>query len=99
MILTAIILNLINIIVLLISVILTPISALITSLVPSLNTALASVDSLLDLVAGTFQYAVSWSLLSSTALQIIVLYYSFALVFPLSVNGLKFIIRWWRQIK
>ena len=99
MILTTIVLNLVNLVVLLISIILTPINALITSLVPSVSTALSSVNSFFDLVSGTFTYAVSWTMLSHTALQIVVLYYSFALVFPLSVATLKFVIRWYKTLK
>lgn len=88
-----------NLVVLLISVVLTPINSLITTFVPSVSTALSSLDTFFDLVATTLTYAVSWTMLSNTALQIIIMYFSFALTFPLAVSSLKFILKWYRNLK
>lgn len=99
MIFTALITGLFQLLIGVVSLILTPINALIINYLPSVDTALGSVNSLLSMVADSFKYAVSWTLLSPLALQLIVLYYGFTLVFPLSLYFIKLIVKWVSKIK
>jgi len=99
MILTAILLHLFNIGILIITLLLAPISALITSLTPNIDTALASVVSLLETFSDTLSYTVSLTCLSPTALQFIVMFYTFNLIFPFSTYTIKLLVRWYKDIK
>jgi len=97
---TSIILNFIfNSAILLISLVLYPINALVTSLLPSLTTTFAAIDTLLETVADGIAYGVSYSLLPPLALQIIVLYYTFILTFPLAIYFIKVAIKWFNKLK
>jgi len=99
MIFTFLIISLFQLLIGVVTLILTPINILITNYLPSVDTALGSVNSLLSMLADSFKYAVSWTLLSPLALQLIVLYFTFVLVFPLSLYFIKLIVKWISKIK
>lgn len=83
----------------LIGLILTPINLLITNYLPSLNIALSAINTFLSMVSNTLAYSVSLSLLSSTALSLIVMYFTFELIFPMSVYLIKLALSWYNKLK
>ena len=98
MILTFIISMFVTLILKTISLILIPLDLLIINTVPNLDVALSSVSNYFSMVTNSLGYVVSLTLLSSTALSLIVTYYSFALVFPLAVHSFKFVYKWYAKL-
>jgi len=85
--------------ILLISLVLYPINALVTTLLPSLTTTFGAVADLLSSVSDGIAFGVSFSLLCPLALQIIVLYYTFVLTFPIGVYFIKTAVKWFSRLK
>lgn len=99
MITSTIILFLFNSVITIVGLVLYPINALIVQYLPSLNTALTAINSFLGIISNTLAYSVSLSMLSQTALSLIVIYYSFVLIFPMSVWFIKLIVKWYNKLK
>lgn len=83
----------------LVSIILTPIDNLISSSLPSLQTALNAVGSLLSLISQSLGWAISVTGLSSSALSLIVLYFTFKLSVPLLFYLIKLALSWYNKLK
>lgn len=98
MIFTFIITSVISIFLDVIKFVLVPLDLMITNALPNVDTALTAVNNYFGVIVNSLGYVVSLTMLSSTALSIIVMYFSFALVFPLTVHAFKFIYKWWATI-
>lgn len=83
----------------LVSIILSPIDALITSNLPGINDAISSFNILINYVINFIGYCIDATGLSSTAINLIIIYYGFILVVPLSVYTIKLAIRWYNALK
>lgn len=99
MIVVSIIKGIVALVAFLISLILAPINLLIVNYLPSLDSALASVNTLMETIGDSFSYAVSWTFLSPLALSMVVAYFSFMLVFPLAILSIKIFVKWFAKIK
>lgn len=94
-----ILMGIMSLIIGLVNVLLAPIDALIASALPSLDNALSAVNQLLITAGDYLSYLVDLTLLSSTAISIIIMYYSFVLVLPLGVATVKLAIKWYDKLK
>lgn len=99
MILTNIITGLISLIIGIVNILLTPIDLLISSTLPSLSSAFLAIDNYFELASQSLGFAISYSLLPPFVLQMVVLYYTFSLAFPLAIYSLKLVVKWYSHIK
>lgn len=88
-----------NLIIGLVGVVLAPIDALITTFLPDLSTALSAIGAMFGLVDNVMGFCVSVTGLSSEALSLIVLYWTFKLTAPLAVSTVKSAIKWYKALK
>lgn len=88
-----------NLIISLISIILSPIDTAIITFLPDLTSAFAVFGSFLDLVSNGIGWVVNASCLSSEALSLIVLYYTFKLTAPMTFYLIKLALSWYNKIK
>jgi len=88
-----------NIIMSLVDLLLTPIDALIESCLPDISSAISSIGGFLDIISSGLGWAISLSGLSSTALSIIVLYFTFKLTAPILFSTIKMFIKWYDKLK
>lgn len=95
----ALITGVFNIIISLVNVVLAPIDLLIEQFLPDLSTALNAVSSMFNLVGNCLGFIVSLTGLSSTALSLIVMYYTFKLTVPILVSAIKQAIQWYNALK
>ena len=91
--------GIIKLIVSLVSVLLTPIDNVITSLLPDLSSALTSVGNFLNICTRSIGWVISLTGIPSTALSLIVLYFTFKLTAPLSFYLIKLALSWYNRIK
>lgn len=83
----------------LVSTLLTPIDALITQFLPSLGNAISAIGSMLNYATSLLGYVVDCTCLSSEALSLIVVYFTFKLTVPVLVSGIKQAIKWYNALK
>lgn len=83
----------------LVSLILSPIDNLISSLLPDLDNALTAVANFFNLVGQSIGWAISTLGLSSEALSLIVLYFTFKLTAPIAFYMIKLAIKWYDKLK
>lgn len=95
----AIISGIIKLIIGLVSLILTPIDTLIQSVLPDVSSALTSVGTFFNVISNSIGWAVSLTGLSSTALSIIVLYFTFKLTAPMLFYMIKLALSWYNKLK
>lgn len=95
----AILTGIINLIISLVSVVLAPFDALIQSVLPDLSTALSYFASFLNVVADSIGWCISLTGISSTALGLIVSYYTFKLTAPMLFYMIKLALSWYNKIK
>lgn len=95
----AILQGIISLIIGLVSIILTPIDNLITSALPDLANALNAVTSFFNVIAQGIGWAVSLTGLSSAALSLIVVYFTFKLTAPMLFYMIKLALAWYNKIK
>lgn len=76
-----------------------PIDVLIASLIPDSTVAFESVNSLFTVCESVLGFVIDLSGLSSTALSILITYFTMKLTGPLMVHGIKFVIKWIRVLK
>lgn len=95
----AIIKGIFKIIISLTSALLTPIDALIENLLPDLSSAINAVGQFFNLASNTLGFCVSCLGLSSTAINILILYFTFKLSAPLVVYAIKLAIKWYNALK
>ena len=94
----AIINGIFNLIVSLVGVILSPIDDLITSALPSLSVALSSIGSFFQLCTNSIGWVLSCFGISSTCLQIIIMYFTFKLTLPLAIYAIKLAVKWYHML-
>lgn len=95
----ALITGIFNIIISLVNVVLAPIDLLIKQFLPDLSTAINAIGSMFGLVGNVLGFVVSLTGLSSTALSLIVMYYTFKLTMPVLVSAIKQAIKWYNALK
>lgn len=83
----------------LVNVLLSPIDLLIQNALPDVSSALTAFNSLIDYVINFLGFCVDATGLSSTAISLIIIYYSFSLVVPLTVYTVKLAIKWYNALK
>lgn len=83
----------------LVSVLLTPIDLAIETALPDLSSAISSVGSYFSLALQNVGFAISLSGLSSTAISIIILYYTFKLTLPITFYTIKLALKWYDKLK
>lgn len=95
----ALIQGMFNIIISLVNVVLLPIDLLIEQFLPDLSNAISAIGSMFGLVGNVLGFVVSLTGLSSAALSLIVLYYTFKLTVPVLVSAIKQAIQWYKALK
>lgn len=95
----AILKGIMSLIINLVSVLLAPIDLALKTLLPDLSSAISSVGSYFSLALENVGFAISLSGLSSTAINIIILYYTFKLTAPVSFYLIKLAIKWYDKLK
>lgn len=88
-----------NMIIGLVQTILKPIDVLIASFLPDLSGAFAAIGGMFGLVDNVMGFCVSVTGLSTEALSLIVLYWTFKLTAPLAISLTKSAIKWYRALK
>lgn len=95
----AILQGIMSLIIGLVSILLAPIDLAISAALPDLSSAISAVGSYFSLALQNIGFAISVTGLSSTAISIIVLYYTFKLTVPLTFYLVKLAIKWYDKIK
>ena len=95
----AILKGIISLIVNLVNVILSPIDSLILSLLPDLSDALTQIGSFFNIVSNSLGWCISLTGISSSAISLIVLYYTFKLTAPMSFYLIKLALSWYNRLK
>ncbi len=95
----AILKGMMNLIIGLVSILLKPIDLAISAALPDLSSALSAVGSFFQLALQNLGFALDLTGLSSTAISIIVLYYTFKLTLPLTFAAIKLAIKWYDKLK
>lgn len=83
----------------LVKLITAPIDLLILNTLPDLSNALTSFADVLDIIGTGIGWAISLSGISSTAISLIIAYYTFKLTTPLVVSTVKIAIKWYNSLK
>lgn len=83
----------------LLNILLSPIDSLISSTLPDLSTALNAFNSLIDYIISVIGFAVDMSGLSSTAISLIIIYFSFILLSRPVVYVVKLALKWYNTLK
>lgn len=83
----------------LVSVLLVPIDLAIETALPSLSSAIDAVGSYFALALQNVGFAISMTGLSSTAISLIVMYYTFKLTVPLTFHTIKLALKWYNILK
>lgn len=89
----------VNFIVSFISLLLAPIDNLILSVLPDLSNAFTAIGSYLSIIANGIGWAISLTGLSSSAISLIILYYTFKLTAPMLFYLIKLAIAWYNKLK
>lgn len=83
----------------LVTLLLSPIDSLITSALPDVSPALNAFNSLIDYVINFIAYCVDLTGLSSTAINLIIIYFSFTLLSRPVVYIIKLALKWYDTLK
>lgn len=95
----AILTGIMNLIISLVNILLSPIDLAIKSALPNLSEAISSIGSYFSLALQNIGFVISCTGLSSTAISILILYYTFKLTLPLTFATIKLAIKWYDKIK
>lgn len=95
----AILKGIMSLIINLVELLLAPIDLAIGAALPDLSTALSSVGQYFGLALQNVGFAVSLTGLSSTAISLIVLYWTFKLTLPITFHTIKLAIKWYDKLK
>ena len=90
--------GLVSFLISIIKILLNPIETLITNNIPSLSTGLAAIGSLIDYIIDSMGFVLDVVGLSSTAIALIIAYWSFALTLPVVVWAVKVVVKWWHAL-
>lgn len=99
MIFTTLILGLFRLILGIIGVVLIPVNNALTSMMPDVASGLTAGADFFELVGDSFEYVVSLTMLSTPALSLITLYFTFTIFFLPTFYFVKVIIKWFQKIK
>lgn len=88
-----------KLIIALVNLLLSPIDTLITSLLPDVSSGLNAFNSLIDYVINFIGYVVDMSGLSSTAINLIILYFTFIFASRPVIYIIKLAIKWYESLK
>lgn len=91
--------GIINLIMSLVSILLAPIDSLITQFLPDLSNAISYVGKMFSYVGNFIGYVVDCTGLSSEAISLIILFFTFKLTAPLAVSAVKTGIKWYNAMK
>lgn len=95
----AILNGIINLIMVLVKFITIPIDLIISNTVPSISTALTSFGEMLAIISKSMGWCISLLGISTSALSLIVLYYTFKLTAPILFSSIKSAIKWYKSLK
>lgn len=95
----AILKGIMSLIIGLVNILLTPIDMAIEAALPDLSSAISAIGSYFSLALQNIGFAVSITGLSSTAISIIILYYTFKLTMPIVFATIKLAIKWYDKLK
>lgn len=95
----AILSGIMSLIIGLVQVLLTPIDLAISAVLPDLSSAFSAIGQFFALALQNIGFCISLTGLSSTAISIIVLYYTFKLTVPITFHVIKLAIAWYDKIK
>lgn len=88
-----------KLIIALVNLLLSPIDTLITSLLPDVSSGLNAFNSLIDYVINFIGYVVDMSGLSSTAINLIIIYFTFIFASRPVIYIIKLAIKWYESLK
>lgn len=88
----------VNLLTTIVNVCLAPINLLIFDNFPDLNNALSSISSYFTYASTYINYFADALALTPLALDMIIFYFSFMLVVPLSVSIIKTAVKWWHYL-
>lgn len=94
-----ILMGIMKLIIKLVSVIMLPIDNLISSALPDLQSGLNAIGGFLDTAFSSIGWCISLSGISSTAISLIVMYFTFKLTMPLAFYLIKLAIKWYDKLK
>lgn len=83
----------------LVNVLLTPIDLAIQSALPDLSSGISAIGSFFSLALQNIGFAISLTGLSSTAISLIILYFTFKLTIPITFSTIKLAIKWYNKLK
>lgn len=95
----AILKGIMSLIIGLVSLLLKPIDLAIQAALPNLSSAISAIGSFFALALQNIGFAISLTGLSSTALSLIILYYTFKLTIPITFATIKLAIKWYDKLK
>lgn len=95
----AIVNGIISLVMNLVNVITAPIDAIITQFLPDLSTAISSFGNFLETISSSIGWVISLSGISTTAISLIVMYYTFKLTVPILFASIKAAIKWYNSLK
>lgn len=93
-----IITGLISLVIQFVGVLLTPIDTLVASYLPSISSALIAIQNFLSYCISAIGWVISSLGIPSSVISLLITYYSFSLVVPLLVHGVKLAIKWYRTL-
>lgn len=95
----AILKGIMSLIIGLVSILLKPIDLAIAAALPDLSQAISAVGKYFQLALQNIGFAISITGLSSTAISILILYYTFKLTLPLTFSVIKLALKWYDKLK
>lgn len=95
----AILSGVMTLIISLVNVLLAPIDLAVKAALPDLSSAISAVGSYFQLALQNMGFIISVTGLSSTAISIIILYYTFKLTLPITFATIKLAIKWYDKLK
>lgn len=91
--------SLVSLVISFVSLLLKPIDMIISSLFPDLSNLLTLIGQLFTLISSGIGWVISLTGLSYTAINLVVLYYTFAVTASLTVYTVKLAIKWYNKLK
>lgn len=95
----AIINGVINLIMSLVGIITSPIDLIISQSLPDLGTSINSLNIVFNRISDVIGWCIDLTGLSSTAIQLIITYYTFKLTVPILFSSIKAAIKWYDKLK
>lgn len=95
----AILKGIMNLIIGLVGILLMPIDLAIKAALPDLSSAISAVGKYFQLALQNIGFVISITGLSTTAISLLVLYYTFKLTLPLTFSLIKLALKWYDKLK